>query len=108
MTANISAFSIANGYRGAPMRGLSRRAFFGVSVGGLSTLHGAGTALAALPVEVFNSPARANVAYASALNLGLFLQNTDALGLTGLLSMRPVEGGLGSLPAAPCFCFRSS
>ena len=90
---------------GAPMRGLSRRTFFGVSVGGLSTLHGAGTALAALPIEVFNSPARANVAYASALNLGLFLQNTNALGLSGLLSMRPVEGDFGSYASGALFLF---
>lgn len=78
------------------MSGLSRRFFLGVSVGGLSVLHGQSTALAALPAGLFSPPSRASVEQANALNLRLFLQNKDALGLTGLLSMTPVEGKLGS------------
>jgi hypothetical protein len=79
-----------------PMTGLNRRTFFGVSVGGLSALHGQSAALAALPAGVFSQPSRAYVEQANTLNLRLFLQNKDTLGLTGLLSMKPVEGELGS------------
>jgi hypothetical protein len=78
------------------MRGLSRRAFFGVSVGGLSALPGRGTVLAALQRDMLALPQHANVDVASALNLRSFLQNNDTLGLTGLVSMRPVRGELGS------------
>lgn len=78
------------------MTGLNRRTFFGVSAGGLSALHAQSAAMAALPAGLFNPPSRAFVEQASALNLRLFLQNKTTLGLTGLLSMTPVEGKLGS------------
>jgi hypothetical protein len=84
---------------------LNRRTFFGVSVGGLSVLHGQSAALAALPAGVFSLSSRATVEQASALNLRLFLQNKDTLGLTGLLSMRPVEGELGGYDRASLSLF---
>jgi hypothetical protein len=87
------------------MTGLNRRTFFGVSVGGLSVLHGQSAALAALPAGVFSPPARASVEQASALNLRLFLQNKDTLGLIGLLNMQPVEGELMSYGRDALFLF---
>lgn len=87
------------------MTGLNRRTFFGVSVGGLSALHGQSAALAALPAGVFNPSSRAFVEQASALNLKLFLQNKATLGLIGLLSMRPVAGELGSFGRDALFLF---
>jgi hypothetical protein len=87
------------------MGGLSRRSFLGVSVGGLSALHGQGMALAALASEAIGLPQRASPDYASALNLRLFLQNKETLGLIGLVSMRPVEGELGSYAQSTLFLF---
>jgi len=87
------------------MTGLNRRTFFGISAGGLSALHAQSAALAALPAGLFNPPSRAFVEQASALNLRLFLQNKDTLGLIGLLSMKPVEGKLGSYGRDALFLF---
>jgi hypothetical protein len=68
-------------------------------------LHGEGAALAASPVDVFNAPEGVNVAYAGALNLRFFLQSKNTLGLTGLFSMRPVEGELGNYASGALFLF---
>ena len=87
------------------MRGLSRRAFLGVSVGGLSSLQSHGAVLAALPADVLGLSQRNSVDAASALNLSQFLRNKHAFGLTGLLSMRPVEGELGRYPDGSLFLF---
>ena len=87
------------------MTGLNRRTFFGVSVGGLSALHGQSAALAALPSDAFGLPWQANADYASALNLKQFLQNKATLGLTGLVSMTPVAGELGSYAQATLLLF---
>ena len=87
------------------MRSLSRRAFFGLSVGGLASLHGKGMALAALQSDAIGASSPATIEQANALNLRLFLQNKDTLGLTGLVSMRPVAGELGSYPAQTLILF---
>ncbi|HEY1473321.1 MAG TPA: hypothetical protein VGF53_04485 [Pseudolabrys sp.] len=87
------------------MRRLSRRAFFGISVGGLSALNVPCTALAAVQGGVTGLTRRANVDFASALNLKLFLQNTDTRGLVGLFSMNPVQGELGSYAAGTLILF---
>jgi hypothetical protein len=48
---------------------------------------------------------RANIEYASSLNLDLFLQDTSARGLVGLLSMAPVRGECGRYDAGALFLF---
>jgi hypothetical protein len=87
------------------MGGLSRRSFFAVSVGGLTALQSQRGALAALPSDTIRLSQGANFAYASVLNLRSFLQNKDTLGLTGLLSLRPVEGELGRYADGALFLF---
>jgi hypothetical protein len=77
------------------MGGVSRRSFFAVSVGGLTALQSHRGALAALPSDTIGLSQGANFAYANALNFKLFLKNKETLGLVGLVSLRPVEGGLG-------------
>jgi len=84
---------------------LSGRSFFGLSIGGLSALHGQGAALSALPFDAIGLSQHTAIDSASALNLRLFLQNKATLGLIGLLSMKPVEGELGSYPEAALFLF---
>ena len=107
LTVNISTASmiISPASGAAPMRGLSRRAFFGVSVGGLSALNAPRTALAAMQGGAIDLTPRANIDYASALNLNVFLQNIDTRGLVGLLSMNPVNGELCSYTAGALFLF---
>jgi hypothetical protein len=85
--------------------GLSRRKFFGVSVGGLSALNAPCTALAAVHGGAIDLTPRANIDYASALNLIRFLQNTDTRGLVGLFSMNSIEGELGSYAAGTLILF---
>jgi hypothetical protein len=50
-------------------------------------------------------PSRRDVDSSNALNLRLFLQNKDTLGLTGVMSTSSVEGALGSYAAATLFLF---
>jgi len=87
------------------MLGLSRRAFFGASVGGLSVFHAQHRALAALPSDAIGLSHSANICRASALNLKLFLENQAALGLAGLLSVRPAQGDLGHYDSGALFLF---
>ena len=68
-------------------------------------LHDHGAVLAALPTDVLGLSQRTSVATASALNLGQFLRNKRALGLTGILSMRLVEGGLSRYTSGSLFLF---
>ena len=81
------------------MSGLTRRSFFGVSVGGWSTLHGRGMVLAASPSDTVGLSPRGNIGCASAMNLSLFLQNKDTLGLTGLVHpvFLPITGERSSI-----------
>ena len=72
------------------MRGLDRRVFLGLSVGGLSALAGP-YAIAAVSDAACAAASAAAVDHASALNLATFLQNRDSLALTGLVALRPVE-----------------
>ncbi len=87
------------------MGGLNRRAFFGISVGGLSSLRAQSVAMAAPLPGAVEFTRRANIDYASALNLDLFLQDTDRRGLVGLLSMTPVHGERGGYDAGALFLF---
>jgi hypothetical protein len=47
----------------------------------------------------------AHVEVSNALNLRLFLKNTDAVGLAGVMSMRAVEGEFGKYSAATLVLF---
>jgi hypothetical protein len=91
------------------MSDLSRRAFLGVSLIAAETLRQSGAAIAA-PQCVTGSypsflPNRLSVDCASRLNFRLFRQNTDYLGLTGIVSMTSVRGRLGSYSAGNLFLF---
>lgn len=83
----------------------NRRTFVSISAAGLCTLVCDGAALASLRPDaaLFSSVARRE--FANALNLRLFLENKDAFGLVGVMTMRPVESALGSYPAAALFLF---
>jgi hypothetical protein len=85
--------------------GLSRRAFFVMSVGGLSSFRAQGVAMAAPLPSTIEFTRRANIDYASALNLDLFLQDMDTRGLVGLLSVTPVHGERGGYDAGALFLF---
>jgi len=85
--------------------GLSRRSFIGVSVGGLSALYTQGVGLAGTPADTGELIRRANIDYASSLNLDLFLQDTNTLGLAGLLAMAPARGERGNYDAGALFLF---
>jgi hypothetical protein len=71
---------------------LSRRAFIGASVGGLSVLRSAGAVSAVLRCEPISPPYRLVFDCSAANNLKLFLQNEDVLGLVGLVCVKPIRG----------------
>lgn len=73
----------------------TRRAFLSISAAGLYALVRNGTAMASSQPD----------AAANALNLRLFLENRNALGLVGVMTMRVVKGELGRYPAAALFLF---
>jgi len=87
------------------MSNLSRRAFLGVSVGGLSALQGGRAALASFQFDPIGVSERLTVDRSSVLNFALFLQNMDDLGLTGVVTMTPVEGDLGSYAGGSLLLF---
>ena len=83
----------------------SRRAFLATSAGGFCAIHSANTALAALRVSTTNTSVSARIGVANALNFQSFAQNRDALGLSAVMAMRPVDGKLGRYPASSLFLF---
>jgi hypothetical protein len=83
----------------------SRRSFLAISAGGFCAIHSADTALAAMQVGSIESPVSLRINLANALNFRLFAQNTSTLGLTAVMAMRPVDGGLGSYPSSSLFLF---
>jgi hypothetical protein len=90
------------------MSDLSRRRFFGASVGALAMLRDPGSASAQQCVTgPFPSflPNRLTVDCASKRNFQLFRQNTDYMGLVGVVSMTFVRGKLGSYEAGNLFLF---
>lgn len=87
------------------MSGLNRRAFLAVSAGGLAALHGEGGALAALHRNRILPSILQDADSSNALNLGLFLKNKDTLGLTGVMSTRPVASAFGGHAPATLFLF---
>jgi hypothetical protein len=83
----------------------SRRAFLALSAGILCVLQGRGAAFASLRSDWFGLSASARINFSNARNLCLFLNNKDAFGLAGLMTMRPVEGELGRYPGASLLLF---
>ena len=90
------------------MSDLSRRAFLGASLVAVETLRQSGSAVAAQCVTGSYPgflPNRLSVDCASRSNFRLFRQNSDYLGLTGIVSMTSVRGRLGSYSAGNLFLF---
>jgi hypothetical protein len=87
------------------MSTLDRRAFLGVSLGGLAALGNQGTALAALQCASVGVPSHLTFDCSVGRNLRLFLNNAGAFGLTGLVSMNNVKGALGSYPGGTMFLY---
>jgi hypothetical protein len=83
----------------------TRRAFLSISAAGLCALVCDGTAFASLRPDAVPSSRGARRELANALNLRLFLAGKDAFGLAGVMTMRQVEGELGTYPAAVLFLF---
>jgi hypothetical protein len=91
------------------MRDLSRRAFVGTSLAGLSALCVPPSLAAAAqcvtgPLPAF-LPNYLTVDCASKRNFQSFRQYSDYLGLAGVVSMTTVKGGRGSYPAGNLFLF---
>ena len=92
------------------MTGVDRRAFLGMSVGAMALLRDPLSAAAQTPACVPGGmaqflPVRLNVDCASRRNFQLFRKNTDAVGLTGVVSMSFVRGKLGSYDAGSMIVF---
>jgi hypothetical protein len=87
------------------MTGLSKRAFLGVSAGGLSALFREDAASAALQCAAIGLPHRLNVDCSSGRNLKLFLQNQEIYGLAGVVSMMSVAGESASYAYGTMFLF---
>ena len=91
------------------MRDLSRRAFVGTSLAGLSALCIRPSLAAAVqcvtgPLPPF-LPNYLTVDCASQRNFQAFRQYSDYLGLAGVVSMTTVKGNLGTYPAGNLFLF---
>ncbi len=93
------------------MDGLSRRTFVAMSVGSVSAICMPQMALAAeTPAQCVSGglsflPNRLTVSCASGRNFRAFRQNSDYLGLAGVVSMTTVSGSLGSYEAGNLFLF---
>src|SRR3954466_2209941 len=92
------------------MTRFDRRAFFGMSVGAVSLLRNPLSASAQTPACVPGGmaqflPVRLNVDCASRRNLQLFRNNTDDVGLAGVVSMSFVRGKIGSYAAGSMMVF---
>jgi hypothetical protein len=84
---------------------LNRRSFLTISAASVGALPGMGTAFAATGSELIGRPHSAAFELSNALNLRLFLRDRTAVGLAGLMSMQPAEGGLEPYPAASLLLF---
>jgi hypothetical protein len=74
------------------MSALSRRSFIGACVGGLSVLRSGRTISAGLECDPISPPHELTFDCSVANSLKLFLQNVDALGLVGLVCVKPARG----------------
>src|SRR5438270_524268 len=87
-----------------------RRAFLGMTIGTAAMLRDPLSAIAQTPACVPGGmaqflPARLNVDCASRRNFQLFRNNTDNVGLAGVVSMSFVRGKLGSYDAGSLMVF---
>jgi hypothetical protein len=105
----LGSFRLPGPGMGIAMNGLSRRAFVGMSVGGVSALclppslaAAAECVTGGLPPFMPNS---LTVDCASKRNFQAFRQNPEYLGLAGVVSMTSVRGSQGSYPAGNLFLF---
>src|SRR3954466_841813 len=92
------------------MTRFDRRAFFGMSVGAVSSLRHPLSAIAQTPACVPGGmaqflPQRLNVDCASRRNFQLFRKNAGDLGLAGVVSMSFVRGKYGSYDAGSMMVF---
>jgi hypothetical protein len=71
---------------------LDRRAFIVASVGGMSVLHAGRTLSAVSQCEPISPPYQLTFDCSVTNSLNLFLQNSDMLGLVGLVCVKPVRG----------------
>src|ERR1700675_1317815 len=79
---------------------LNRRSFLAISAASVGVLPGMGTAFASTGPDLIGWPHSAPFELSNALNLRLFLRDRTAIGLAGLMSMEPAEGGFERYPAA--------
>jgi hypothetical protein len=92
------------------MTGFDRRAFLGMSVGAAAMLRYPASAAAQTPACVPGGmasflPTRLNVDCASRRNFQLFRNNTDDVGLAGVVSMSFVRGRYGTYDAGSMMVF---
>lgn len=77
------------------MGGLSRRTFFAATAASFCAVCGRRTPAAARS-ETVDLAAADRIVISNALNLGVFLEHKQSFALAGLMSMRSVDGELGS------------
>jgi len=76
-----------------------------MSAAAVGVLPASRTAFASVNPELMAWPHVTPFDLSNALNLRLFLQNKDAVGLAGLMSMEPAEGRFGRYPTATLLLF---
>ena len=86
------------------MKTPNRRAFLTISASLCAVPHGS-PAAAALRLANSGIPLRARTTVANGLNYRLFASNREMFGLTAVMSMRPIDGKLGSYPTESLFLF---
>lgn len=83
----------------------NRRTFLSISASGLCGLVCGGAALASSRPDAAPLSSGARRELANALNLQLFLENKNAFGLAGVMTMQPIESELGRYPTTALFLF---
>jgi len=87
------------------MGDVSRRSFIATSAGALALVSDPLVAFACSESTAAGFSSRLNVAQSTRRNLRAFVENRDALGLAGLVSMTTAKGELGSYAADALFLF---
>jgi hypothetical protein len=86
------------------MGNVSRRAFLATAAVGVCTVHGSRPALASSDFGGNQAPP-SQIALVNALNFSSFARNKDELSLSAVMSMRPIDGKLGSFPSGSLLLF---
>jgi hypothetical protein len=84
---------------------LNRRSFLAISAAGVGVPPGMGTAFASTGPELIGRTHSTTFDLSNALNLRLFLRDRTAVGLAGLMVMKPAKGGFERYPAATMLLF---